>query len=202
MFSFALFILSGAIIATLAVAKRMEEKKKRTPLVLRAVSRADARVRALHHEALHQYTQAKDKSAFYVKKQLPLKMKSLINKLNAYAKEKGAEYFGDMRGARLINKKPENISEFFKSMSEIEKGGGEINESLPADLQEDFAVETAEKPVEVTETRVETIVTSNVEEKPVHMVTELEPAPEVVKPKRKRTYKPRVKKLAVVEVLD
>ncbi len=203
MVTFALFILSGTIIAVLAIAKRMEEKRRQTPLVLRAVSHGDERIRKFHHEALFQYSQAKDKSAFYLKKQLPLKLKSLINKLNAYAKEKGVEYFGDMRGARLL-KKPDGISEFFKNISEIEKGTGEINESLPPELQEDFQVETAEKPIEVTETRVETIVSTDIEEKPVHLVTELEPAPAAAtaKPKRKRAYRPRVRKLAVLEVAE
>jgi hypothetical protein len=200
MFPFALFVISGAMIATLTVAKRIEEKKKRTPLVLRVVSRSDERIRELHGEALRKYSQTKDKSAFWIKKQLPLKLKSLVNKMQAYAKEKGEEYLGDMRDSRLI-KKSDGISEFFKNISEIEKGGGEINETLPEELREEFNIETSvERPVEVTETKVETIITTDVEERPVHMVTEVAPEPVVVK--KKRAYKPRVKKLAVLEVAD
>jgi len=202
MFSFALFILSGAIIVTLAVAKRVEEKKKRTPFVLRAVSKGDVRVREIHHEALRQYSEAKDKSSFYLRKQLPLKMKSLANKLQVYVKGRGTEYFGDIRGAKLLRKR-DGISEFFKSISDIEKGKGKINETLPEDMREDFHVESVPKQVEVSETKVETIITTEIEEKPVHIVTAVEPALVVeVKPKKKRVYKPRVRKLAVVQVTE
>lgn len=201
MFTFSLFVVSGGIIATLAVAKRIEEKKKRTPFVLKAVSRGDERVRELHHEALRQYSQAKEKSAFWVKKQLPLKLKSTINKLQAYAKEMSVEYLGDVRGSRMI-KKSEGISEFFKNISDIEKGTGEINESLPAEVTENFNIETTEEmPVEVSETRVETVITTEVESKPVHMVTAKDPVPAAA-PKKKRAYKPRVKKLAVLQGVD
>ncbi len=202
MFTFALFVSSGAILATLAVAKRIEEKKKRTPLVLKAVSKGDERVREMHQELLHQYSRVKDKSAFWMKKQLPMKTRSLVNKLQAYAKERSEEYLGDVRGSRLL-KKPDGISEFFKSISDIEKGGGEINESLPPEIIEHFHIETAERPIEVTETRVETVISRDVEEKPVHTVSAVEPVPAIaVAPKRKRTYKPRVKKLAIVQVAD
>lgn len=203
MLTFALFLLSGAALATLTIAKRVEEKKKRTPAVLRAVSIGDERVRHLHNEILRQYSTAKEKSAFWVKKQLPLKVKSNLNKLHAYAKEKGVEYMGDMRDSRLI-KKSDGISEFFKNISEIEKGTGEINESLPEGLENEFRIETSvEKPVEVKETRIETVISSEVEEKPVHVVTEMAPVVEIeLKPKKKRAYKPRAKKLAVVEIAD
>lgn len=204
MLPFALFIISGAVIAALALAKRIEEKRKRTPFILRAVSQGDERIRELHQEALRQYALAKNKSAFFLKKQLPLKLKSLAHKLQAYLKERGEDYFGDVRNSRLL-KRPDGISEFFKSISEVEKGGGEINDTLPEELQRDFHIETtAEKPVEVTETKIETVVTTEVEERPVHIVTAVEPAPEpkIVKPRKKRVYKPRAKKLAVVEVLD
>ena len=202
MFTFSLFVLSGAIIATLAVSKRIEEKKKRTPIVLRAVSKGDERVREMHHELLHQYSRVKDKSAFWVKKQLPLKMKSTLNKLRAYVRERSEAYLGDVRGTRLLNR-PDGISEFFKSISELEKGTGEINETLPAEITEHFHIENAPKPIEVTETRIETIISSNTEEKPVHVVTAIEPAPApAMTARKKRAYRPRTRKLAVVQVSD
>ncbi|MEK7135384.1 MAG: hypothetical protein AAB780_01625 [Patescibacteria group bacterium] len=195
MFTFSLFVISGVAIATLTVSKRIEEKKKQTPIVLRAVSKGDERVRALHHHALHQYSHGKDKFAFWFKKQLPLKLKSFWNRFQAYARERSTEYLGDVRGSRLL-KKSDGISEFFKSVSEIEKGVGEINESLPQGFHIE---EVSEKPIEVTESRVETITTNITEEKPVYIIAEPEVAPA---PKKKRTYKPRMRKLAVVEVLD
>lgn len=203
MFAFSLFIISGAIIATLAIAKRMEEKKKRTPIVLRAVSHGDERIRAMHHELLLQYSRVKDKSAFWVKKQLPLKMKNLLAKLQGYVKEKSEVYLGDVRGSRLL-KRPAGISEFFKNISDIEKGVGEIDETLPEEMRKDFQIETTvEKPIEVTETRIETVISTDIEEKPVRIVTTVEPkvAPNPAI-KKKRAYKPRAKKLAVVEVAD
>lgn len=202
MFTFSIFIFSGVIIASLTIAKRMEEKKRRSPIVLRAVSHGDESVRQMHHKLLHQYSRIKDKSAFWVKKQIPLKMKSLVNKLQTYAKEKGEAYLGNVRGSRLLQRSG-GISEFFKNISEIEKGAGEINEALPKEIRSDFYLETATKPIEVTETRVATIITKEVEEKPVHLVTALEPEPVVNSiPKKRRTYKPRARKLAVVEVAE
>lgn len=129
MLPFSIFILSGVGIVTLTVAKRLEEKKRHQTLVLRAVSRGDERVREIHHKALHHYSHSKEKFAFWFKKQLPLKVRSIWNRLKAYMGEKSVEYLGDMRNSRLL-KKSDGISEFFKNISEIEKGGGEINDEV------------------------------------------------------------------------
>lgn len=127
MFAFSLFFFSGAVLVTLTVAKRLEEKKRRSNVVLRAVSTGDERMRRLHHEALHAYSDGKDKFSFWFKKQLPLKAKSLANKSLSYLHSTATKHFGDIRNSRLL-KKSDGLSEFFKNISEIEKGGGEINE--------------------------------------------------------------------------
>ena len=129
MLSFTIFILSGVGIATLTYAKRREEKHRTQTMVLRAVSRGDEHVCDLHHQALHHYSYTKEKFSFWMTKQLPLKLKNLWNKLQAYLKEKSLEYLGDVRNSRLL-KKSDGISEFFKNISEVEKGGGEINDEV------------------------------------------------------------------------
>ncbi len=129
MLPFSIFILSGAGIVTLTVSKRLEEKKKQPTLVLRAVSRGDERVREIHHQALHHYSHSKDRFSFWFKKQMPLKLKSFWNRFLAYMQNKSVRYLGDVRNSRLL-KKSDGISEFFKNISEVEKGGGEINDEV------------------------------------------------------------------------
>ena len=139
MFTFSIFILSGAGIVTLAMAKRLEEKPRRKTAVflLKVISHGDEKIRALHHEAFHHYSHSKEKFAFWFKKQLPLKLKSVWNRVLVYMRSKSVEYLGDVRNSRLL-KKSDGISEFFKNISEIEKGGGEINETLESHLTEDI----------------------------------------------------------------
>jgi hypothetical protein len=129
MLPFSIFILSGAGIATITISKRLEERRKTGVFLLKAVSRGDERVREIHHKALHHYSYGKDRFAFWFKKQMPLKIKSLWNHFLAYLEEKSVEYLGDVRNSRLL-KKSDGISEFFKNISEIEKGGGEINDEV------------------------------------------------------------------------
>ena len=175
MLAFSIFILSGAGIIILTLAKRLEEKRRGAPtLILRAVSRGDERVRNLHHKALHHYSVSKDKFGFWFKKQLPLKLKIAWNKLEAELKERGASYLGDMRNSRLL-KKPDGMSEFFKTISEIEKGTGEINESLPL-VSDDFLREPL-----IDAKQADTVVVLNRHNKKLHT--------------------PRRKKIKVVEII-
>ncbi len=126
-----IFILSGVALMSLTLAKRVEMKSKRPSFLLKLVSKGDEHARVAYHEALHFYSEGKHRAAFFVKKQLPLKAKSYVNKGVSYVKAKGEERFGNMRNSRLI-KRDGGISEFFKTISEMEKGAGEINESLHA----------------------------------------------------------------------
>lgn len=74
-----------------------------------------------------------------MKKQLPLHTRNFMNKSEAVIKEKSQKYLGDIRNTKLLRPKNEGISEFFKTMSEMEKetaAGLEDNaENLGADVQ-------------------------------------------------------------------
>jgi hypothetical protein len=198
MITFILFAASGVAIITITAAKRVEERKRTTVFILRLISLGDARMRTLHHEALRHYSYSKEKGGFWVKKQLPLKLKSFWNRFQAYVEEKATGYLGDMRGSRLL-KRSDGISEFFKSISEVEKGAGEINESLPL-LEEDFYIQTSEERHAAQEKQATALAKAAVieaEEEPI--VSVAEPfVPKVSKPKKSRT--PRLKKVQMEPV--
>lgn len=112
----------------LTIAKRVEEKHKKTFFVFKAISLGDERLREIHHQSLHFYSKGKEKAAFWLKKQLPLKLRSLWNRALVLGKESTKKLVGDLRDSRLLKKKSDGMSEFFKNISDIEKGNGEINE--------------------------------------------------------------------------
>jgi hypothetical protein len=204
MFTFSLFILSGAMIVIIALAKRREEKKKKSVFLLKIISIGDERIRHLRHEGLHFYSQGKEKFSFWIKKQLPLKLKSLTNRFQAYIGEKSVEYLGDVRNTRLL-KRSDGISEFFKNISDIEKGNGELHDDYQR-IEEDIEV-TETKVVEPEATQV-TATASPIE--PVHVAPEIPETPTVIatiprvkaKTTRKRTSTPRRRRVQVMEVLD
>ncbi len=179
MITFSLFVISGVAIASITLAKRFEEQRRKSPmtLILNAISKGDERFRDYHHKALHTYSIGKDKVIIIVTKQLPMRAKSLANKTLSYTQDKLKTHVNNMRDAKLL-KKSDGISEFFKSISEIEKGGGEINESLESD-----ALETKEGTYIVTF---------------VPEAQKTETAPEVAEAPKKRA--PRKKKIKVVEI--
>lgn len=180
MIPFALFVIAGLGLAALTLSKRFELKRKHKGLLLKAISRGDEQARRLYHEALRFYDEGTHKASFVIKKQLPLKAKSYFNKFVAFMKERGEERFGNIRNSRFI-KKNEGISEFFKNISEIEKGKGEINDSSHEEfLREAMAYEEGPLAYRVTPDPI------------------LAPIPP--KPVRKRA--PRRKKIQVVEVSD
>lgn len=123
-----IFVLSGAGIITLTLAKRFQEKKKKNVFILRAISRGNERVHDYHHRAINTYSVGKERMDFWVRKQLPLRTKNIWYKMVAYIQERGNEYIGEMRNVKLL-KRTDGLSEFFKNISEIEKGTGEINDS-------------------------------------------------------------------------
>lgn len=127
MITFTLFIISGAALVTLTLAKRVEEKRKTSVFLFKLISKGDERIRGLHHKSVHFYSVGKDRIAFFVKKQLPMRSRNSLNKFITRFSEQAEKYMGDIRDSRLL-KKPDGISEFFKSMSSVEKGTGEIND--------------------------------------------------------------------------
>lgn len=127
MITFYIFILSGAALVTLTLTKRIEERRKTGVFLLKLISRGDESVRKLHHKSLHFYSVGKDKVVFFVKKRLPMHSRNSLNKFITKLGEQAEKYMGDIRDSRLL-KKSDGISEFFKNMSTVEKGMGEIND--------------------------------------------------------------------------
>ncbi len=123
----AIFTVSGLAILTLVSAKSLERKRRKPFLILTLISRGDIHVRALYHKAVHLYSDSKEKTWFLLKKQVPKHSRNSLNKLLSFIREKREQYVGKMRDSRLL-KKPDGMSEFFKSMSDVEKGNGEIND--------------------------------------------------------------------------
>ncbi len=148
MITLTLFTISGAALLTLTLTKRAEERRKRGVLLLKLISRGDERMRELHHKSLHFYSTGREKVVFFIKKQLPMRLKNSLNKFIIKLSEQVTKYMGDIRNSRLL-KKSDGISEFFKNMSTVEKGSGEIN-----DVYYDDAPAIAEAPpVKITRKR-------------------------------------------------
>ncbi len=143
------FFFSGAVMVVLMIAKRIEEKKRKTLYVLRLISRGDEYCRKLHARVLGSYSSGKERAYFMVAKQLPRYSRSSLNKAVSRLEDKMSQYLERLRDSHLL-KKDEGISEYFKSISEVEKGGGEIN-------QEAFVVEEP-KPKRIRKPRTKKIV--------------------------------------------
>ena len=127
MITFTLFAFSGAVLVTLTLAKRIEEKRKKSFFILRAISRGDERMRELHHQSVRFYSLGKEKTAFFVKKQLPMRSRNSLNKSLTTLREQAERFENLIRDSKLL-RKSDGISEFFKNMSTVEKGNGEIND--------------------------------------------------------------------------
>ncbi|MDO8471494.1 MAG: hypothetical protein Q7S49_02715 [bacterium] len=136
MIATSIFTISGLSIITLVVAKKLEEKRKKPFFILNVISKSDTHIRELYHKAVRLYSEGKEKSSFLFKRQIPIHSKNYFNKLLSFLKEKREQYVVKMRDSRLL-KKSDGISEFFKNMSEIEKGNGEIHDSVGRDSQDD-----------------------------------------------------------------
>ncbi len=122
-----IFAISGITLIILTLAKRFELRKKRATFILKAISIGDERAKELQHKMLNLYAEGKDRIVFFVKKELPLKLKKFVGIVVSYLKARWESYFGNIRNSHLIRKE-EGISEFFKNISEIEKGNGEIHD--------------------------------------------------------------------------
>lgn len=159
-----IFILSGLALAVLLVSKRIEEKKRRPVFVLKIISKGDERVRELHHQMIRYYSVGKERIYVYVCKQLPRYSRSSLNKIIAKLEEGLGRYLDKMRDARLL-KKTDGLSEFFRNISDVDKGTGEINENIyigetEAIIEEQTtdnlqpAAVSVEEPVIITEANV------------------------------------------------
>ena len=124
-----IFFISGLALATLLVAKRIEERRKTSIFLLKWISKGEERSHGLHHEAVRFYSLGKEKVHFFVMRQLPRYSRSSLNKTLARFEENTQKYLERLRDSHLL-KKQDGISEFFKNMSEVEKGAGEINQDI------------------------------------------------------------------------
>ena len=134
--SIAIFAISGTAIITLLVAKKFEEGREGRLFIFSWITKGDEHIRDWHHKVLRWYSEGKEKVLFIFKRQVPIHSRNTFNKLVTYLKEKRDQYENNMRNSRLL-KKPAGISEFFKSMSDIEKGNGAIDETLEDTRQND-----------------------------------------------------------------
>ena len=130
------FAISGLSIILLLAAKKLEEKRKKTFFISNAISRGDTHIREFYHQTVRFYSEGKEKSLFFFKKHVPLHTKNSLNKLLTFLRKQMEQYIVNMRDSRLL-KKSDGISEFFKNMSDIEKGNGEINDVYDDGSQDD-----------------------------------------------------------------
>ncbi len=135
MITISIFALSGLAIPVLIIAKRLEQKRRKPFFILTMISKSNIHFRNLYHRAVHYYSEGKEKAIFIFKRRIPLHSKNSSNKLLSYLVDKKAKYLNNMRNSRLL-KKSDGISEFFKNMSSIEKGNGEIHDVYEDGSQE------------------------------------------------------------------
>jgi len=139
MFLTIVFLLSGVALVILIGAKYLEEKRGRKIFILNLISKGDLHVRDLSHKTAHEYANWREWAEFFIKKQLPMHSRSLLNKSHALAQEKSAKYLELIRDSKLL-KKSDGISEFFKNVSSVEKGNGEIDGYSEAFQEEESEV--------------------------------------------------------------
>lgn len=140
MFLITVFLVSGVALILLVGAKYLEERRQKPFLILNLISKGNLHVRDLSHKATHDYAEFREWAEFFAKKQLPLHSKNLLNKSQTLVQEKSAKYLELIRDSKLL-KKPDGISEFFKTISSVEKGGGEIDGYSQAFQDEESEVE-------------------------------------------------------------
>ena len=134
MVSITIFTISGLAIISLISAKRIEEKREGRLFILELISKGDFHAREVYHRAVGLYSEGKEKLIFIFMKKVPLHSKYSFNKIMAFIVEKRRRYLNHMRDSRLL-KKSDGMSEFFKNISDVEKGNGEINDVYEDDFQ-------------------------------------------------------------------
>lgn len=202
-----LFILAGIVIATLLLAKRIEEKRRKNVFFLRVISRGDVKIRELHNNVVRLYSTSKEKTSFFVGRQLPRYSRSSLNKAVAKFEENMQVYLERLRDSKIIKKKDAGISEFFKNMSEVEKGTGEINDNIyigeTEPIREEVVDAVDETPIQTVEIELEINEPIASPYVPEPMAESTEPViekPKVKKPRAPRKA-PTKRKLKVVEVV-
>lgn len=139
MFLTIVFLISGVALTILIGAKYLDERRNKTFLILELISKGDLHVRDFSHKAAHNYAEFRERAEFFIKKQLPLHSRSMINKSHSLVQEKSAKYLELIRDSKLL-KKSDGISEFFKTIGDVEKGNGEIDGYSEAFQEEESEV--------------------------------------------------------------
>ncbi|MEK7461533.1 MAG: hypothetical protein AAB586_00465 [Patescibacteria group bacterium] len=130
------FGISGLAIILLIATKRLELKNERDFFILDVISKGNIHIRKLYHQVVHLYSEGKERMLFLIHKQLPIYYRKSHNKLLTFTEKKREQYFISMRDSKLL-KKSDGISEFFKNISNIEKGNGEIHDIYEDDSLDD-----------------------------------------------------------------
>ena len=126
MFLILVFIFSGLAIVMLIVGKVIEEKRSQPLFLFDLISKGDRHVRELSHMTSEEYSEFKTRAEFFIKKQLQMQARSSYYRTQTLLREQSDRFLKYIRDSRLI-KKSDGISEFFKSVSEVERGGGQID---------------------------------------------------------------------------
>ncbi len=125
-----IFAISGVCLVVLLATKMFELKHKKSVFPLNFISKSDHRIKEATHLATQHYSELKEKSGFLIKKQLPLHTKNVYYKTESLVKEKIEKYLGDIRNTKILNKKNDGISEFFKNLSDKENGDSQNGKDL------------------------------------------------------------------------
>lgn len=122
-----IFTISGFAILTLITVKNLEKKQGRQFFITRAISRGDIHTREIYHKTVHFYSDGKEKVIFFYQKRIPIHSRNLLNKGLTFLRKRREQYTNSMRDSKLF-KKSDGLSEFFKNMSDVEKGNGEVHD--------------------------------------------------------------------------
>lgn len=122
------FLVSGLAIVSFFTAKAMEKRRGKVLFVTKAISRGDRITRETYHKAVTLYSEWKEKALIFFRKRIPIHSKNFLNKLLLFLEKKKQRYAENMRNSRLI-KKQDGLSEFFQTMSTVEKGNGAIHDT-------------------------------------------------------------------------
>jgi len=134
-----IFIISGLAIILLITVKGLEAKRRKLFFITRAISKGDIYTREIYHKVVRLYYEGKEGVIFFFKKRIPIHTRNTLNKIIFFLEEKRRKYADNMRDSKLL-KKQDGMSEFFKNMSDVEKGNGEIH-----DVYEQGSQNTEEK---------------------------------------------------------
>jgi len=125
----AIFAFSGTMVLLLPVAKHLGQGRENPFIIFRLISRGETHAREIYHTTIHLYTEWKERLTLLFKKKIYLYSRNILNKLSTFVEEKRLEYLNNMRDSKLL-KRQDGISEFYKNMSSVEKGNGEIYEDF------------------------------------------------------------------------